>query len=83
MSHPASFGSQCAKHDVRWVASPFLRERGRVRVILWAAQLLEQRTPHLSPLPLLKRRGDKTALQPEAMDSDAYSVARVLAPKTL
>ena len=68
MTDEMSFESQCAMHGVRWVASPFLSERGRV--VFCTTRTREQLTPHLSPLPLLKGRGDKTTSQMQGIANE-------------
>jgi hypothetical protein len=46
------------------VASPFARERGRVRVAPSEWCRLEGSTPHLSPLPSAKGRGETNTMGP-------------------
>ena len=52
-------GSTC----VARVASPFARERGRVRIAPRDWRVCEARTPHLSPLPLARGEAEQTAVE--------------------
>src|SRR6266480_1671836 len=65
------------------VASPFARERGRVRVAPSEWCRLEGSTPHLSPLPVAKGRGETNTIGPTTGRRTLPYWPKVLLPAAL